>query len=264
MARRLTGYLNREGEPLPLIVQNSVGGYNYATTDLACVIDRVERLKVDRMVYVVGAPQAQHLAMVFAVSEMAGWLAPGVAVHVAFGNVLGADRKMLKSRSGESLKLNELLNEALERAEAAVVDKNPDLPAAERTAVAHAIGIGAVKYADLSTDRIKDYVFEWDRMLAFDGNTAPYLQYAHARICSLFRRAEVDRASVRNSVPVPRATSIRRSRPTRATTRISRPSPQTCWPTLASAPWSLGPACQPRCTRLCTRSTRGSKTSARR
>ncbi len=196
------GYLNREGEPLPLIVQNSVGGYNYATTDLACVIDRVERLKVDRMVYVVGAPQAQHLAMVFAVSEMAGWLTPGVAVHVAFGNVLGADRKMLKSRSGESLKLNELLNEALERAEAAVVDKNPDLPAAERTAVAHAIGIGAVKYADLSTDRIKDYVFEWDRMLSFDGNTAPYLQYAHARICSIFRRAEVDRASVRNSVPV--------------------------------------------------------------
>ncbi len=197
------GYLNRDGEPLPLIVQNSVGGYNYATTDLACVIDRIERVDADRMVYVVGAPQAQHLAMVFAVAEMAGWLAPPrSAVHVAFGNVLGADRKILKSRSGESIKLNELLNEAIERAEQAVVDKNPELPSAERTAVARAIGIGAVKYADLSTDRIKDYVFEWDRMLSFDGNTAPYLQYAHARICSIFRRANIDRGSVRSLTPV--------------------------------------------------------------
>ena len=197
------GYLNRDGEPLPLIVQNSVGGYNYATTDLACVIDRIERVDAGRMVYVVGAPQAQHLAMVFAVAEMAGWLAPPrSAVHVAFGNVLGADRKILKSRSGESIKLNELLNEAIERAEQAVVDKNPELPAAERTAVARAIGIGAVKYADLSTDRIKDYVFEWDRMLSFDGNTAPYLQYAHARICSIFRRANIDRGSVRSLTPV--------------------------------------------------------------
>lgn len=196
------GYLNRDGEALPLIVQNSVGGYNYATTDLACVIDRVERLDADRMVYVVGAPQAQHLAMVFAVAEMAGWLAPPRrAVHVAFGNVLGTDRKMLKSRSGESLKLNELLNEAIERAEKAVVDKNPDLPAAQRTVVARAIGIGAVKYADLSTDRVKDYVFEWDRMLSFDGNTAPYLQYAHARICSIFRRADIERESVRSLTP---------------------------------------------------------------
>ena len=196
------GYLNRDGEPLPLIVQNSVGGYNYATTDLACVIDRAERLAADRMVYVVGAPQAQHLAMVFAVAEMAGWLTPPrKAVHVAFGNVLGADRKMLKSRSGESLKLSELLNEAIERADKAVAEKNPHLPAAERVELARAIGIGAVKYADLSTDRIKDYVFEWDRMLSFDGNTAPYLQYAHARICSIFRRAGVPRESVRAVSP---------------------------------------------------------------
>ena len=191
------GYTNRDGEPLPLIVQNSVGGYNYATTDLACVVDRVERLNVDRMVYVVGAPQAQHLAMVFAVAEMAGWLAPPrEAVHVAFGNVLGADRKMLKSRSGESLKLGELLDEAVERASAAIAEKNPDLSGPERVAVARAIGIGAVKYADLSTDRIKDYVFDWDRMLAFDGNTAPYLQYAHARLCSIFRRAGIDRRGI--------------------------------------------------------------------
>ena len=196
------GYLNREGEPLPLIVQNSVGGYNYATTDLACVIDRVERLNVDRMVYVVGAPQAQHLAMVFAVSQMAGWLTPACeAVHVAFGNVLGDDRKILKSRSGESLKLNELLNEAIERAQSAVDSRSTELSPAERAAVARAIGIGAVKYADLSTDRIKDYVFDWDRMLSFDGNTAPYLQYAHARICSIFRRADIARDSARSVVP---------------------------------------------------------------
>ena len=140
--------------------------------------------------YVVGAPQAQHLQMVFEVARMAGWLVPPAeAVHVSFGNVLGDDRKMLRSRSGDSVKLIELLDEAIERAAAAVAEKNPDLDDATRADVARMIGIGAVKYADLSTDRIKDYVFDWDRMLAFDGNTAPYLQYAHARICSIFRRA---------------------------------------------------------------------------
>ena len=194
------GYTNREGDPLPLIVQNSVGGFNYATTDLACVIDRVERLQVDRMIYVVGAPQAQHLAMVFAVAQMAGWLNDSVeAVHVQFGNVLGPDRKILKSREGDALKLHDLLDEALERAAAAVAEKNPALPDDQRGEIAHIIGIGAVKYADLSTDRIKDYVFDWNRMLAFDGNTAPYLQYAHARICSIFRRAEIERTSVRST-----------------------------------------------------------------
>jgi arginyl-tRNA synthetase len=142
--------------------------------------------------------------MVFAVAEMAGWLRPPTeAVHVAFGNVLGPDRKILKSRSGEPLKFAELLDEAVERAGAAVAAKNPELSGAERDRVARMIGIGAVKYAELSTDRIKDYVFDWDRMLSFDGNTAPYLQYAHARICSIFRRAQIDRDSVRTSVPLP-------------------------------------------------------------
>jgi arginyl-tRNA synthetase len=172
----------------------------YATSDLACVVDRVERLGADLLVYVIGAPQAQHLQMVFEVSRMAGWLRPPAeAVHVSFGNVLGEDRKMLRSRSGDAVKLIELLDEAIERAAAAVAEKNPDLDDATRAEVARMIGIGAVKYADLSTDRIKDYVFDWDRMLAFDGNTAPYLQYAHARICSIFRRAGVDRESVRGS-----------------------------------------------------------------
>ena len=194
------GFTNRDGDPLPLIVQKGAGGFNYATSDLACVIDRVERLDADLIVYVVGAPQQQHFQMVFAVAGMAGWLAPPRdAVHVAFGNVLGTDRKMLKSRTGESMKFVELLDEALERAGVAVDDKNPNLTAVEREYVVRAIGIGAVKYAELSTDRVKDYVFDWDRMLSFDGNTGPYLQYAHARICSIFRRADVDRSSVRST-----------------------------------------------------------------
>ncbi len=196
------GYTNRDGDPLPLIVQKGTGGFNYATSDLACVIDRIERLNADLLLYVVGAPQAQHLSMVFDVARMAGWLAePAQAVHVAFGSVLGSDRKMLKSRSGEPLKFIDLLDEALVRAEASVAEKNPDLGVEDRLVIARQVGIGAVKYADLSTDRVRDYVFDWDRMLSFDGNTAPYLQYAHARICSIFRRAEIDRTSLRNREP---------------------------------------------------------------
>ncbi len=191
------GFTNRDGEPLPLIIRARTGGFNYATSDLTCVIDRVERLGADLMLYVVGAPQQQHLDMVFAVARMAGWLPEGVdAVHVAFGNVLGEDRKMLRSRSGDSVKLVDLLDEAIERAGALVAEKNPDLDDDERAAVARAVGIGAVKYADLSTDRVRDYVFDWDRMLSFDGYTAPYLQYAHARLRSIFRRAGVDPSSV--------------------------------------------------------------------
>jgi arginyl-tRNA synthetase len=194
------GFTNRDNEPLPLIIRKRDGGYNYATSDLACVIDRVERLRATLLLYVVGAPQAQHLAMIESVAASAGWLkAPHRMVHVAFGSVLGSDRKMLKSRSGDSVKLVELLDEAVERADVSIAEKNPTLPVDERRNVARMIGIGAVKYADLSNDRIKDYVFDWERMLAFDGNTAPYLQYAHARICSIFRRAQVPIDSVRAS-----------------------------------------------------------------
>jgi arginyl-tRNA synthetase len=196
------GYANREGDPLPLIIRNSVGGYGYATTDLACVIDRVERVHADRLVYVVGVPQSQHLEMVFAVARMAGWLRPPAeAIHVTFGNVLGPDRKILKSRSGETVKLTDLIDEAIERATNQVRERNPELPAYEHEQLGRMIGVGALKYADLSTDRVKDYVFDWERMLAFEGNTAPYLQYAHARIRSIFRRAEVDPATVRDIVP---------------------------------------------------------------
>jgi arginyl-tRNA synthetase len=196
------GYTNREGEPLPLIVQARTGGFNYATSDLACVIDRVERLDATLLVYVIGTPQSQHLQMVWKVAEMAGWLQPPArAVHVNFGNVLGTDRKMLKSRSGDPMKFIDLVDEAIERGRVSVADRSRDLPVELQAEVGNQIGVGALKYAELSTDRIKDYVFDWDRMLAFEGNTGPYLQYAHARICSIFRRAEVDRASVRGVEP---------------------------------------------------------------
>ena len=196
------GFVNRENEPLPLIIRKTDGGYNYATSDLACVIDRVERIGAHVVLYVVGAPQAQHLEMVAVVSRMAGWVPEGTELtHVAFGNVLGADRKILKSRSGEVVKLDALLTESVERAAVAVKEKNAELPATQQAEVARQIGIGAVKYADLSTDRIKDYVFDWERMLAFEGNTSPYLQYAHARICSIFRKAGIDRAAVRTLTP---------------------------------------------------------------
>ncbi len=209
------GFTNRDGEPLPLIVQARTGGFNYATSDLACVLDRVENLDADLLIYVVGAPQQTHFQMVFEVARLAGWLVPPrEAVHVSFGNVLGTDRKMLKSRSGEPMKFAELLDEAIERASAAVEAKNPELPADVRARVARQVGVGAVKYAELSSDRIKDYVFDWDRMLAFDGNTAPYLQYAHARICSIFRRAGLDRSEARGAtivlgVPEERALALR-------------------------------------------------------
>jgi len=184
------GYTNREGEPLPLIVQKRGGGFNYGTSDLACVLDRVERLKATLLVYVVGAEQSQHLSMVFDVAAMAGWLRPpNRAVHVAFGFVLGTDRKKLKSRSGEPVRFIDVVDEAIERGISSVREKNPSLPDDEQDEIGRIVGIGALKYADLSTDRIKDYVFDWDRMLAFEGNTAPYLQYAHARIRSILRKA---------------------------------------------------------------------------
>jgi len=195
------GFANRDGDPLPLIVQKSDGGYGYATSDLAAIRHRVRDLGAKRMLYVVGAPQAQHFQMCFAVATMAGWLTEGIeAVHVSFGNVLGADHRMLASRSGGAVKLVDLLDEAVDRAKSAIESRREVDPnhatGTDDDQVAKMVGIGAVKYSDLSTDRGRDYVFDWDRMLAFEGNTGPYLQYAHARIRSIFRRGEV-------AVPVP-------------------------------------------------------------
>ncbi len=186
------GFSGRDGEPQPLIVRKRDGGYGYDSTDLATIRYRLRTLGATRLLYVVGSPQHQHLEMVFQTAREAGWLvSPARAEHIGHGSVLGKDGKMLRSRAGESVRLIDLIEEAVARATAAVVEKNPDLDTATRAAVAHAVGIGAVKYADLSTDRGKDYVLDFDRMLSFDGNTAPYLQYAHARIRSIFRRAGV-------------------------------------------------------------------------
>lgn len=199
------GFTGRGGEPLPLIVRKSDGGYGYAATDLAAVRYRTNHLGATRLVYVVGSPQSQHLAMVFATARQAGWLGPGAgaeAEHVAFGSVLGPDGRMFKSRTGGNVKLVALLDEAVERAWAVVAKKSPHLDEGGRAEVARAVGIGAVKYADLANDRVKDYVFDWDRMLGMDGNTAPYLQYAHARVCSIFRRAGAGHGAEADGTPL--------------------------------------------------------------
>jgi arginyl-tRNA synthetase len=186
------GFTNRNGDPLPLIVRKSDLGYGYPATDLACIRDRTGRRGATTLVYVVGAAQSLHLRLVFAVAKLAGYLPDtAAAVHVGFGLVLGADGKKLASRAGEPERLLDLLREGVDRAAAAVAERPSELSADERAHVARSLGIGAIKYADLSTERMRDYVLDWDRMLAFEGNTGPYLQYAHARIRSIFRRGEV-------------------------------------------------------------------------
>ena len=188
------GFTGRDGAPLPLIVRKSDGAYGYAATDLAAVRYRVRDLGATRLLYVVGAPQALHLAMVFAVARQAGWLGEHArAEHVAFGSVLGPDGKLLRTRAGTPIKLADLLDEGVERA-AKIVAERTELDPATRARVARAVGIGAIKYADLATQRERDYVFDWDRMLAFDGNTGPYLQYANTRVRSIFRKAGLDPA----------------------------------------------------------------------
>ncbi len=185
------GFKGRDGERLPLIVRYSHGGYGYATTDLAAVRMRVREFDATRLVYVVGSPQALHFSMVFAAGRMAGWLDGHRAEHAQFGSVLGSDGKMLRTRSGDPIKLIDLLDEADQRA-AKIVEDRSELDPLARSTVAHAVAMGALKYFDLSFQRERDYVFDWDRMLAFDGNTGPYLQYAVTRIRSIFRRAGID------------------------------------------------------------------------
>ncbi|MQA76936.1 MAG: arginine--tRNA ligase [Streptosporangiales bacterium] len=185
------GFTGRDGGPLPVIVVKSDGGYGYSATDLAAIRHWIREVGASRILYVVGSPQSHHFAMLFQVAREAGWLTDAEhAEHVGFGSILGPDHKMLRTRAGDNVKLGDLLDDAVARATAAVAEKNADLAGEERTRVARAVGIGALKYADLSNDRIKDYVFDWDRMLSFDGNTSPYLQYAHARIRSIFRRGD--------------------------------------------------------------------------
>ncbi len=184
-------WLNRQGEEMPMIIRKGDGGYNYSATDLACIIDRTERLSCTEFIYVVGTPQKQHFDMVFDIAKLAKLMdGRHTATHVNFGSVLGPNGKILKSREGNVIKLVDLLKEAILRAEKTIMEKNPQLTGEDRKKVAKMIGIGAIKYADLSTERTKDYIFDWEKMLSFDGNTAPYLQYAHARICSIFSKSE--------------------------------------------------------------------------
>jgi len=190
-----TGFTGRDGQPLPIIVRKGDGGFGYGATDLAAIRYRAQELGATRLLYVVGLPQRQHLEMVFQVAREAGWLrSPVRAEHVGFGSILGPDGKILRSRAGGAVKLIALLDEAIGRAAEVARQKTPDLGEPTLGEVARAIGIGAVKYADLSTDRTRDYVFDWQRMLSLDGNTAPYLQYAHARVGSIFARAGIDAA----------------------------------------------------------------------
>ena len=173
----------------PLIIQKADGGYLYGTTDLAAIRFRVSRLHANEIVYLVDARQSQHFAQVFWTARKAHWADNTQLEHAAFGTMLGEDGRPFKTRSGDSVKLKDLLDEAEERAFALVTDKDAALPEAQRQQIAHAVGIGAVKYADLSKDRTSDYVFSWEKMLSFDGNTAPYLQNAYVRIRSIFRKS---------------------------------------------------------------------------
>ena len=185
------GFTNKEGDPLPFIVQKSDGAFLYATTDLAAMRYRVDELKADEIIYVTDARQKLHFDMMFAVSRMAGWAKEGTElVHVMFGTMMGTDGKPFKTRSGENVKLKELLEEAVERARSVVETKNPDLSDDEKESIAKAVGIGAVKYADFSNNRTTDYMFSFDKMLAMEGNTAPYMQYAYARVKSIKRKAD--------------------------------------------------------------------------
>jgi arginyl-tRNA synthetase len=186
----LDEFQDADGNPYPFIVQKKDGGYLYATTDLGAIRYRTRKLHADRLIYVVDARQSLHFSQLFATSRKSGFAPESVRLeHVAFGTMMGEDGKPFKTRSGGTVKLVELLDEAIERAYALVGEKNPDLPEADKRRIAHAVGIGAVKYADLSKSRMSDYIFNWDSMLSFEGNTAPYLQYAYTRVQSVFRKA---------------------------------------------------------------------------
>jgi arginyl-tRNA synthetase len=197
----LEGFQNREGQPLPLMVQKSDGGFNYDTTDMATIRHRIDVEKGERLIYVTDAGQSTHFQMIFKAAEKAGYLDPKkVRVdHVAFGLVLGPDGKKFRTRAGESEKLIDLLTAAVEHAKKILMERSPHMPAEELNFLAKAIGIGAVKYADLSCHRTGDYMFSYDRMLKFEGNTAAFLMYAYVRIIGIKRKVNIDIEEVKKS-----------------------------------------------------------------
>ncbi|MEB4676014.1 arginine--tRNA ligase [Enterobacteriaceae bacterium G50] len=196
----LDEFKNKEGEPMGVIIQKKDGGYLYTTTDIACAKYRYETLHADRVLYYIDSRQHQHLMQAWTIVRKAGYVPESVPLeHHMFGMMLGKDGKPFKTRAGGTVKLADLLDEALERARRLVAEKNPDMPADELEKLANAVGIGAVKYADLSKNRTTDYIFDWDNMLAFEGNTAPYMQYAYTRVLSVFRKAGIEESELLNA-----------------------------------------------------------------
>jgi len=199
----LDEYKNKEGEPMGVIIQKKDGGFLYTTTDIACAKYRYETLHADRVLYYIDSRQHQHLMQAWTIVRKAGYVPDSVPLeHHMFGMMLGKDGKPFKTRAGGTVKLSDLLDEALERARRLVAAKNPDMPADELEALANAVGIGAVKYADLSKNRTTDYIFDWDNMLAFEGNTAPYMQYAYTRVLSIFRKAGLEESMLTAPVKI--------------------------------------------------------------
>ncbi|HLV48887.1 MAG TPA: arginine--tRNA ligase [Aliidiomarina sp.] len=197
----LDEYKGKEGEPLPIIVQKRDGGYLYATTDLAAVRYRTDSLQANRIIYVTDARQSLHFDQIFTLSRKAGYASDAVRLeHLGFGMVLGKDGRPYKSRDGGVTKLADLLDEAERRALDLIASKGSDLSPAEQADIARVVGIASVKYADLSKNRTSDYMFDWDTMLSFEGNTAPYLLYANTRVKSVFQRAGIDPASLTGTI----------------------------------------------------------------
>ncbi|TBL36765.1 arginine--tRNA ligase [Hafnia alvei] len=197
----LDEYKNKDGEPMGVIIQKKDGGYLYTTTDIACAKYRYETLGADRVLYYIDSRQHQHLMQAWTIVRKAGYVPDSVSLeHHMFGMMLGKDGKPFKTRSGGTIKLSDLLDEAVERAGKLIAEKNPDLSSEELAKLVDVVGIGAVKYADLSKSRTTDYIFDWDNMLAFEGNTAPYMQYAYTRVSSVFKRAGIDEKSLTGDI----------------------------------------------------------------
>ncbi|MDC5887526.1 arginine--tRNA ligase [Proteus mirabilis] len=189
----LDEYKNKEGDPMGVIIQKKDGGYLYTTTDIACAKYRHEQLHANRVLYYIDSRQHQHLMQAWTIVRKAGYIPDSMSLeHHMFGMMLGKDGRPFKTRSGGTVRLTDLLDEAHERALTLIREKNPDMDEEELNNIARVVGIGAVKYADLSKNRTTDYIFDWDLMLSFEGNTAPYMQYAYTRVASIFKRAEID------------------------------------------------------------------------
>lgn len=193
----LDEFKNKEGEPMGVIIRKKDGGYLYTTTDIACAKYRHDVLHADRVLYYIDSRQHQHLMQAWTIVRKAGYIPESMTLeHHMFGMMLGKDGKPFKTRAGGTIRLSDLLDEAVERAEKLIREKNSNMPEDELKQLAEVVGIGAVKYADLSKSRTTDYIFDWDNMLAFEGNTAPYMQYAYTRVASVFKRADIDADSL--------------------------------------------------------------------